>query len=79
MKIPKIKYATIVDDHTLLITFTNGDQKKYDVSLQYDREMFAPLKEFAFFKNFYIEPGGYAISWNSNIDISEYELWKNGN
>jgi len=37
-----------------------------------------PLKQPAFFKNFTIEPGGYALVWNAEIDISEYELWKNG-
>jgi hypothetical protein len=26
-----------------------------------------------------IEQGGYAVSWNEEIDISEYELWVNGN
>ena len=25
-----------------------------------------------------VEPGGYALVWNEDIDISEYELWKNG-
>jgi len=42
------------------------------------REMFAPLKNPAFFKNVSIEPGGYAISWSSEIDLSEHELWQHG-
>ena len=25
-----------------------------------------------------VERGGYAVVWNGNIDISEYELWSNG-
>jgi hypothetical protein len=40
--------------------------------------MFSPLRQPAFFKNFKVEPGGYAIVWNEEIDLSEYELWKNG-
>lgn len=28
--------------------------------------------------NVQVEEGGYAIYWNEDIDISEYELWKNG-
>ncbi|MBU0600006.1 DUF2442 domain-containing protein, partial [bacterium] len=35
-------------------------------------------KSFAYFKNVHVEPGGYAVAWDANIDISEYELWKNG-
>ena len=40
--------------------------------------MFTPLQQPAFFKNFNIEPGGYALVWNEEIDVSEYELWRNG-
>jgi hypothetical protein len=40
--------------------------------------MFAPLRNASFFKNFRIESGGYGLVWNEDIDISEYELWKNG-
>ncbi len=40
--------------------------------------MFAPLKNSFFFKNVRVEQGGYAIFWDQNIDISEYELWMNG-
>lgn len=78
MEIPRIKNATAPDAHTLIVVFTDGKRKKYDIRLLLDKEMFFPLKNFSFFKNFYIEPGGYAIVWNSDIDISEYELWKNG-
>nr|WP_245709089.1 DUF2442 domain-containing protein [Allochromatium warmingii] len=31
-----------------------------------------------FFKNVSVDPSGHAVSWNSEIDISEYELWKHG-
>jgi hypothetical protein len=40
--------------------------------------MFAPLQQPAFFKSFKVEPGEYAVVWNEDIDISEYELWENG-
>ena len=40
--------------------------------------MFFPLKNPAFFRNFIIDSGGYALVWNEDIDISEYELWQNG-
>ncbi|WP_442937996.1 hypothetical protein [Nostoc sp.] len=40
--------------------------------------MFSPLRQPAFFQNFKVEQGGYGIVWNEEIDLSEYELWKNG-
>lgn len=40
--------------------------------------MFAPLSNPDFFKKLSIESGGYGLVWNDEIDISEYELWRNG-
>lgn len=78
MNIPKIISAVPTESYTLIVSFTNGERKKYDVGRLLGRESFAPLSNSAFFKNVTVEPGGYAVSWNSEIDISEYELWRNG-
>ncbi|MFH1860211.1 MAG: DUF2442 domain-containing protein [bacterium] len=78
INIPRIQEVQIFDAYTLIIKFTNDKRKSYDVTPLLNREMFAPLKSFAYFKNVHVEPGGYAIAWDANIDISEYELWKNG-
>lgn len=78
MKYPQIHKARAIDDTTLVIKFTNGEIKKYDIRHILEVPMFSPLRQPAFFKNFKVEPGGYAIVWNEEIDISEYELWKNG-
>ena len=40
--------------------------------------MFSPLKNQILFKTVIVEKGGYAVVWNNTIDISEYELWNNG-
>jgi hypothetical protein len=77
MKYPRILRAKVVDDHTLMIEFTNQEVKQYDVRHLLESPMFAPLRQPAFFKNFKVEPGGYGIVWNDDIDLSEYELWKN--
>ena len=78
MNFPKIHSAKAIDDHTLLIEFNNSDKKIYDITSLLEKEMFTPLKDFAFFRNVQVENGGYAIYWNENIDISEYELWCHG-
>ena len=67
-----------IGDRILLIEFSQGEFKKYDISNLLSKEMFAPLRNLSFFKNFKIESGGYGLVWNEDIDISEYELWKNG-
>ncbi len=78
MKYPRIHQAKAVNDTTLMIEFTNREIKRYDIRHLLDKPMFAPLRQPAFFRNFQVEPGGYGIVWNEDIDLSEYELWQNG-
>jgi hypothetical protein len=78
MKPPRIVSAKAIDDRVLAIEFTNHEMKKYDISKLLDKPMFTLLKNPTFFRSFQIEPGGYALIWNNDLDISEYELWENG-
>jgi len=78
MKYPRIHKVEAIDDTTLVIEFTNQDVKRYDICHLLDISMFSPLRQPAFFKNFKVEHGGHGVVWNEEIDISEYELWKNG-
>ncbi len=78
MKTPKIETAKAIDDHTLLIIFDNQQKKKYDMTHLLNREMFTPLKNIALFKSVRVEQGGFGVVWTDSIDISEFELWKNG-
>ena len=78
MTYPKIQSAKAVDAHTLIIEFNNKQKRKYDITPLLEKEMFAQLKNPALFKAVQVEQGGYAVVWNSSIDISEYELWGHG-
>jgi Protein of unknown function (DUF2442) len=78
MNCPKVKSAKAIDEHTLLVEFDNQQKRKYDITPLLSKEMFSPLKNVALFKSVRVDEGGYAIVWNENIDISEYELWRHG-
>lgn len=78
MKAPKIMTVQAIDDRHLLVQFENAQRKKYDISPLLQKKMFLPLNNPAFFKSVQVDAGGYAILWNSEIDISEHELWVNG-
>jgi hypothetical protein len=78
MKYPTIKSAEAIDNQTLLVEFSNQGKRQYNITRLLKKEVFLPLKNPAFFKNFRVEQGGYAIVWNEDIDISEYELWIHG-
>ena len=78
MKYPAIASVKPMDNHILLVEFVNKERRIYDVTPLLGKEMFIPLKDPRLFKNVQVERGGYAVLWNEEIDISEYELWKNG-
>ena len=78
MHSPRIQKASVVDDFTLRIEFTNNEVKQYDIRRLLSSPMFYPLRQPAFFRSFRVEEGGYGVAWNDEVDISEYELWKNG-
>jgi len=67
-----------MEEAKLLVTFENGIQKTYDCTSLLSRPQFHLLATSAFFKAVQVDPGGYGLSWNDNIDLSEYELWTNG-
>jgi hypothetical protein len=77
MKPDRIISAQAIDDHTLIVKFSNNELRKYDISKLLEIPMFSPLKNPPFFRNFTIDPHGYGLIWNEDIDLSEYELWQN--
>jgi hypothetical protein len=77
-KIPKIKGVLPMGEARLLVTFESGIKKIYDCSSLLFRPQFQLLASPTFFNAVHVDPGGYGISWNDDIDLSEYELWTNG-
>jgi hypothetical protein len=78
MKYPSIKSAEAVNEHIISVEFSNNERRIYDITPLLSKEIFEPLKNPFFFRNFRIDTGGYGIVWNEDIDISEYELWIHG-
>jgi hypothetical protein len=75
---PKIEGLIIQDDYTIIVSFDNGVKKKFDIFSRLNDARFEPLKNKSLFKNAQIDKGGYGISWNDEIDLSEYEIWTYG-
>jgi len=76
----KVKSVKPLEDMILFVEFENGINKKYDVKQLIPQfSIYEDLKYNDLFKRVHVDCGGYAIAWNSDIDISECELWENGN
>ncbi len=75
---PRILSANPVPKYQIEIKFSNGIIKKYDCNPLLKRPEFFLLKNESFFNSAKVDPGGYGISWNEDIDLSEHEVWTNG-
>jgi hypothetical protein len=75
---PKIRSVHPNPDLQLLIEFENGEERTYDCRTLLSRPGYGLLAIPGFFKYVKVDPGGYCVYWNDEVDISEYELWTNG-
>ena len=78
MNTPRILSIQPQENKKLLVKFANGVGKLYDCTPLLSRDMFWSLKNDAFFKSVRVDAGGYGMSWNDEIDLSEDEIWING-
>jgi hypothetical protein len=75
---PKLKAVEPAPDKQLVMWFQNGVQKIYDCTHLLEDDTFALLRQDAFFNAVKVDAGGYGISWNDDLDLSEAELWIHG-
>lgn len=78
MNTPRIRSVRPLKNSHLMVTFVNGTQKIYDCRSILPLERFQLLRQEAFFKAVRVDPGGYGVSWNDEMDLSEDELWQQG-
>lgn len=77
-RIPRITDVEPLGQTELLVRFENGVDKIYDCRPLLGRPQFRLLADAAFFRAVQVDPGGYGVSWNDDLDLSEYELWTRG-
>jgi hypothetical protein len=75
---PKIDAVRPVGEMRLLLRFHNGESRTYDCRPLLTRPEFRMLSDPGFFLTVKVDVGGYGISWNDDIDLSEHELWTHG-
>jgi len=78
MNTPQIHSIKPLEGKRIWVKFANGAEKIYDCTQILHLDVFQNLNNEAFFKTVKVDPGGYGISWNDDLDLSEYELWVNG-
>ena len=76
--IPRIESVQPAGHMRLIVTFRNGERRAYDCRQLLNRPQFGLLADPGLFRAVKVDAGGYGVSWNDEIDLSEYELWTNG-
>ena len=74
--VPRIASISVIGPTQLLATFRDGSRRIFDCGPLLSHPEFQLLQTPAFFPPAVM--GGYGISWNDRMDLSEYELWTNG-
>ncbi len=66
--IPWVIDAQYVKDYKVWLAFNDGTEGEVDLLNELDGEIFEPLKEIAYFKNFKIV--GHTLSWENGADFA---------
>ena len=69
-----VKHVKPIDDYKLLILFSNGEKKEYDVKPLLKSPIYKPLKSKALFNKVHAKYG--APVWNNKIDIAPETVYK---
>ncbi|MBU3127132.1 DUF2442 domain-containing protein [Clostridium tagluense] len=75
-KIVKIKPNS--ETYGIIVLFSNGITKEVDMLQKLNEELYFDIKDKNRFEQAQIDSGGYGVSWNDDVDISEFELWNIG-
>jgi hypothetical protein len=75
---PKIEAVKALPGKRLMVHFVGGECKTYDCHPLLNQEPFSALQNESLFRQVKVDVGGYGVSWSDSIDLSESELWLNG-
>ena len=73
---PRVKEVEANQDYTLLITFNNGEKKRFDVKPYLNIGVFNELKEPEVFYS--VKPFLGSIQWSNGVDICPDTLYLDG-
>ncbi len=71
---PRVLRVQANDDHSLTITFTNGETRRFDVKPYLDRGVFQELRSLSYFKA--VRPVLGTIQWPNEQDFCPDSLYE---
>lgn len=69
----KIHSVEVMKDYKLLINFSNGEKRLYDVKPLLVKPLYFPLKNISLFNKAHVECG--TVVWNDDLDLCPESLY----
>lgn len=70
-----IKSVKPLDDYFLLLTFSNSEERLFDVKSLFNKTVYKPLQDKDLFNKVHII-FNYTIAWNDEIDLCPDSLYR---
>jgi len=73
---PRIAEVRYVQDYTIHLRFTDSTEGDVDLRNELYGEVFEPLKDRAFFQQFFIHPEFHTLTWPNGADMAPEFLYE---
>lgn len=73
---PRIQSAEFVRDYTLRLRFADGTEGEIDLSGELEGEVFLPLRDPAYFRQFRLDRELHTIVWPNGADFAPEFLYE---
>ena len=74
--IPRVVDAKHIKDYTLYLRFSDGSDGEVDLKFELDGEIFQPLKDISFFKDFSLNQELHTVVWPNGADFAPEFLYE---
>lgn len=74
--IPRVKTAKYIRDYIIAISFTDGVEGEIDLKGELDGEIFEPLMDLSYFKEFIVHAELHTLTWPNGADFAPEFLYQ---
>ena len=74
--IPRVVDAKYVKDYILYLRFPDGSEGEADLEQELEGEIFEPLKDISYFKNFTVDQELHTLVWPNGADFAPEFLYE---
>lgn len=74
--IPRVVDAKYVKDYVLYLRFSDGSEGEVDFEQELEGEIFKPLEDISYFKNFTVDDELHTLIWPNGADFAPEFLYE---